>query len=1331
MTPPQDPSHPAQPPAADVEAQLTPHERRWLRALRWAGWTLVATYFLAVGAMLALRFWVLPGVAAHKAEIAAAVSRALGERVELGGVEAEWFGLHPRLELGGVRIFDRRGEEALVLPYVGVTVAWRSLVAGELRFRSIVLDRPDLKLRRDREGRLFVAGLALGAGGGDGGAADWLLNQGEIVIRDGTVEWLDEQRRAAPIRLDQVNFLLQNDGRHHRFAIRAAPPPEFASAIDLRGDLIGRTFAELTEWRGRLYAGFDYIDLAAWQTWVDYPLEVRGGRGALNLWLGFADERLTELAADVALAEVTARLAPELPVLELASVLGQFGAKKVTRFELIDLDGEPDVAYDAFARQLSLVMASGATVPLADVTARWQPAQGRRPARGEIAASRLDLGPLIHIGGFLPFPEQVRAAFAAAAPEGRLADASFAWTGGAEAPATFVARAKFADLGMRPYQGAPGFSRLSGAFEASERGGSLALAAKDVTIDYPLVFLEPALAFDAVGARVSWAFPQGDLQLRLEDVTLANADLAANVAGTYRTGAKGVRGIDLTARLSRAKGPHVYKYIPLLPADVAAWLRDSIQSGTVGETRFRLRGDLEDFPFRDPAKGEFRISGRVTGGTLEYAAGWPKLTNVTADLLFDGPRLKISSPRASALGTQIADAVVTLPDLYTDGVTMVLVDGAAQGPTGEFLKFVARSPVRGFLDGLTDGWIAQGRGLLNLHLELPLSDLERARVAGSFQFANNGLQMGPDGVTLAQVNGRVEFTESGASARNLTALALGGSISAQLTARDGAVTAVVQGTADAPQLARSVGLPLADRLRGPMPFKYTTSGARERPSSMVFESSLAGVAIDLPPPFGKPAAEAAPLRIERTPLGDAKRPDGTYQEALAVTMGSLVKARAQLARDGAHVVIERGGVAIGDAALKVSEGPGVLVAGSLPTLDLDGLLPLVTSAGEHAGGAAVSVNALELAIGTLVVNRRLLHDVKVRAEFDGRRTWRAEVDARELAGELRWRPEGQGALAARLKYLVHPEAVAGATPGDEALQDLPALRIIADRYTFHGRELGRLEVRAVNEATGWRLHKLELAAPDGSLSASGFWQPPRFGDERTELEVKAEVKDVGTYLARFGQPDAVAKGTATLAGTVRWRGPIHRIDYGSLTGRLELTAANGHFVKVNPGVGRLLGVLSLQSLPRRFSLDFRDVFSDGFAFDSITGSAKIATGVAVTDDMAMAGPAASVAITGRADLARETQDLTVRVVPTIGDSVAVAAGVALLNPIVGAGALLAQRLFKDPLGQMLAYEYRVSGSWADPKVIQVRTPNLQAPAKEAGETGEAGATGAAPAEERK
>ena len=231
------------------------------------------------------------------------------------------------------------------------------------------------------------------------------------------------------------------------------------------------------------------------------------------------------------------------------------------------------------------------------------------------------------------------------------------------------------------------------------------------------------------------------------------------------------------------------------------------------------------------------------------------------------------------------------------------------------------------------------------------------------------------------------------------------------------------------------------------------------------------------------------------------------------------------------------------------------------------------------------------------------------------------------------------------------------------------------------------------------------------MSASGLWQFPGSAGERTTLEVKAAAQDVGKYLARFGYPDIVANGTAGLEGALAWAGPLARIDYPSLAGNLTLKAETGQFLKMEPGMGKLLGVLSLQSLPRRLTLDFRDVFSEGFAFDSIAGSAKIVKGVASTEGLAMAGPMASVAIAGTADLARETQDLTVRVVPVVGDSVAIAASLALLNPIIGAGAFLAQRLLKDPLGQMLAFEYHVTGTWEDPKVIKTRDP--QSPAGKA------------------
>jgi uncharacterized protein YhdP len=140
-------------------------------------------------------------------------------------------------------------------------------------------------------------------------------------------------------------------------------------------------------------------------------------------------------------------------------------------------------------------------------------------------------------------------------------------------------------------------------------------------------------------------------------------------------------------------------------------------------------------------------------------------------------------------------------------------------------------------------------------------------------------------------------------------------------------------------------------------------------------------------------------------------------------------------------------------------------------------------------------------------------------------------------------------------------------------------------------------------------------------------------------------------------------------------------------------------------MGKLLGVLSLQALPRRITLDFRDVFSEGFAFDTIAGTGRIQNGVLSTDNLKLAGAAAQVAIAGDVDLARETQRLTVRVQPTL--SAGVSAGAALLflaNPIVGAavgaGSLLAQKVLKDPIEQMFSYEYLVTGSWSDPLVTR-------------------------------
>ena len=276
---------------------------RWHALAVFVGWTLVAAYFLFAALVLSLRYWVLPNVANYTGEIERAVSKALGERVTIGAIEAGWQGLQPELAIANLTIYDRKGRPALTLPAADATLSWTSFAYGSLRFHSIAFDRPTLEVRRDEAGKLTIAGIELHPEAEDDrGIADWVMSQREIIIRNASLTWDDKLRGAPLLALPGLDFVLNNGGSSHRFALRAKAPAELASALDVRGELHGESLHDLEAWTGQLYAELEYTDLAAWKQWVDYPVEIRSGKGGVRLWLGFAGKKLTDATADVALA---------------------------------------------------------------------------------------------------------------------------------------------------------------------------------------------------------------------------------------------------------------------------------------------------------------------------------------------------------------------------------------------------------------------------------------------------------------------------------------------------------------------------------------------------------------------------------------------------------------------------------------------------------------------------------------------------------------------------------------------------------------------------------------------------------------------------------------------------------------------------------------------------------------------------------------------------------------------------------------------------------------------------------------------------------------------
>ena len=1253
--------------------------KQWLRALEVLAWF---AFFAFAALVLALRYWVLPDIERYRGDIVAAISRAVGLQVKVGAIEAGWQGMRPQISLSDVRIYDAQGREALVLPEVDNVLSWRSLLHWDLRLHSLVVEAPRLGVRRDAAGVLYVAGIKL-SGEGDGRFSDWALGQEEIVIRNAEIEWRDEKRGAPPLALSGLELRLRNSGHEHSFGLTARPPPELGSTVELRARLVGESVMQPAAWNGRLYAELGYTDLAAWRAWIDYPLDVRHGIGALRLWASLAGGKVSQASADVALAEVVAQLGEGLAPLELASLSGRLqGRVRPGGFELA-------------GRSLALVPALGEAVPATDFQLAW------RSGGGALSAKLLELGTLPQLAASFPMPERLRSLLDEAAPRGRVEDASFEWQGELPEPERYALRGRFSGLALRAVQGAPGFEGLSGSIDATQARGRLVLQSKHAQLDLPRVLPEPRVALDTLSGQLDWERHGSALAVRLVSLAFANADLAGSSSGSYSRAGENSGRVDLSGQLTRADGTQLARYLPhasLMGEATRQWLLGAILAGRASDVRLRLRGNLRDFPFRDPASGQFQVTAQVDEGVLEYARGWPRIENIRAELLFERDRMEIVGRSGSILGARLANVRVSIPQMVRGG-TRLAVAGEADGPSGEFLKFVSASPLRAKTGALTETLSATGRARLRLRLELPLADLDASKVAGEVEFAGN-LALHPELPRLERAAGRLTFTEAGFALHDVRARALGGPVAIRGGTRPGGeVEVVARGEATLEAARALFDHPWSRYLSGTSAAYVATFGVRDGQAQVAIESPLRGIAIALPPPFAKSAAEALALRVELSPSKSGVR------ERISVSLGTLAAAAISRRKEGDTMEVRRASLwlsPVAGEAIRLPERPGTLLYGSLPALDADAWLQLL----EKEDPSEIGAIALDLKIGVLDAYGKRLHDLALRAGGEPK-GWSAYVSAAELSGDVTYRSENGGLLVARLDHFTIPEDVPGARAAEAGASarpsrqptDVPAVDAVIERFSYRGRDLGRVEVAAQHDAQAWRFDKLKVSSPEATLNARGTWKSGL--PSRTALDFDFEAADGGSFLGRMGHPGLVKGAKTSVKGSLAWQGSPLGVDYASLSGDVELHAQDGQFLEVEPGLGKLVSLMSLQALPRRITLDFRDVFSKGFQFERISAAAHLDHGVMALKQFKMSGSAAEVEMSGEADLARETQDLKVRVIPSIGSSASTA--VAIVNPLAGVAAAIAQRVLKDPLGQIFAYDYAVTGSWSDPKVAKLYT----------------------------
>lgn len=1338
----------------------SPLRRVATAALRWGLHAVLALWLLAVIAWASLHWFIVPRIDDFRPRLERLATRALGAPVVLGALRAESNGLLPTISVHAAQVLDGSGRPTLEVGRLLATLSVGSLLRGELA--QLVIERPELELRRDAAGRLWLAGFEIAPADSDENPAlDWLFAQQEIVVRGGSLRWIDEQHGMPPLTLTAIDVNLRNPQRRHEWRIDATPDPDWGERLTLVGQfrqpLLSRHAGDWRNWSGQLHAHLPRVDLvrlariavlpAAWQ------VDLQAGAGALRAWLDVQRGAPVGAVMDLALHGLDMTLGADLPALKMARLQG--------RLDWRELAG----GFEVGTRDLQFVEADGATWPGGNVRFRRIGGTGAPPGNA-LWADRLDLAALARLADRLPLPRALRERLRQQPVAGLVQELQAQWQGELAQPTAWRTQGRVTELsigasaqapasGGKFQPGVPGVEGASLEWDATSDGGRLALAIRDGALAFPGVFEQPRIALAELETQAHWRIEGARIELDVPELALRNDDATGRFSARWHSGdapdGSGPRFpgvLDLRGTFSRASAAAVHRYLPLsLPAQARHYVRDAIRGGEGRDIAVQVSGKLREVPFNLPGEvGEFRFAGPVQGVTMAYVpAGlqprgerpWPALEALAGELVFERAGMRVRGAAAAVQGHpgwRFADVEAEIADFRH---ARVKVSAEGQGALDAALGIVRASPAADYTRHALDEARGTGDATLALQLELPLERLAETSVRGQVTLAGNDLNFGGAAPLLGQARGTVRFSERGFTIEDARVQALGGQAvvaggsGAAGSADAAAVLVRARGTASAQGLgAMSAWGPVAALARHASGSAPYTAEIRFRAAApeIVVTSELEGLALALPEPLAKPAEARWPLRYESgTPVGDggAERLRVRLADRLALDYETTI---------AAPVRVLRGGLALGPAALPALTLPtsGVQAWVDLPVLDADAWLALrpdPADASDASGDPhADAVPGLwSVRVGEVRAGTRRLHALAATVTREAGR-WRADVHARELDGRIDF-VEGAGGdpgtLRARLARLNLPteEDTAGAADASEPPGRLPALDVVIEEFELRGKKLGRLEVQAVNQAPTsagaavsqpreWRLSHLALATREARLLASGRWLSGRAGtaaaaSSATALDFRLDIEDAGALLERLGMHDVLRAGRGEIVGRLGWAGAPTAPHYPSLEGQLHIDVQAGQFLKAEPGVAKLLGVLSLQALPRRLALDFRDVFSSGFAFDYVRGDAQVRRGVASTENLQMKGVNAAVLMDGRVDLAHETQALRVLVVPEI-DAGTAALAATLINPAIGIGAFLAQLVLKGPLAQATTREFRISGSWDNPDIQPVQEPALGA-----------------------
>ncbi|MCG8072871.1 MAG: YhdP family protein [Candidatus Thiodiazotropha taylori] len=1262
-------------------------------------WQVIAWLVILLAVGLSLARFLLPGIdlEPYRQEI----ERVLEEKAEMplsiGAIQAQLKGVHLVLKFADVGALDKQTEEPLLFaPEVYVRVQLlKSLLAGQLQLGGGKVVGTKLKMERFADGSFSLQGMErAGESSNTAAVLGIFLEQNRLRMVDTEILIKSALQGRPPLRLSGLKMDLLNNGLQHRLALSGRIGHQGEEKIELIADL-RQSSADSMVMSGEFYMKCEDLQLGGrLGEWLPGGYQVDQGRANLELWGDVADGAVQRISGQ-----------SELHDLHLT------GRQKDQSFSLQHLATSLDWSRIEAGWMLALEQFSltqkGREWPEGGVEVSWW--KSTEQGTGfELRADYLSLDTAHDLISIVELPARdLQNALLGLNPRGDLTGLDFYLQQLPGQEMTWQLQGEVEKFISNPWESIPGTAGLKMSFDGNQSGGWLKIDSDNLTIDYPQLFRRPLQA-DRVKGDFLWNFDlQSGLHMQTDHLEMSNPDMETLSRIELQIP---ISGKDLFADIQtdfwNADGSRKSEYLPVtvMPEGLVEWLDKSMVSGHVKSGSFLLYGPVSAFPFK-AHEGRFEVWFGVEDLLLDYMPEWPVLSETVAEVHFINNGLKARLEEGVMLNSRLRDVSVEIDELRNP--TPVKIRGEAIGPFKDIMAILGDTPLKEDFQPFVEAVSVGGKTHTVVDLAIPLEEGRgELSVEGAIDFQRAALRVKQADVDLKSITGEVKFDSSGVSGKKLQAQFLNEPVQFDIAPYR------YQGR-DWTRIKANSVLDLAKlhkkfpdwylqyfKGRGRADLEFSIAHQPSRiPVRMNLSSQLVGVEVDLPAPLIKAPEVARELDLGVDFLSDSST-------ELRVLYGDDTHGLLRLYDDQEKPWV----AAIGfqREPLSLDGVEGFHLSGQLDLLNADHWIAWVNRQAKQSDTPMprieMNLRVDELiALGTSCPQTRFTYK-------DYANGYRVNLTSDTVQGTMQVPSDLQTQpILGRFDFIkLDLDELASAITGEQPQtdsdndldpRDVPAINFSVDKLFINDRPIGKANLTWSKENSGITINNLTLIGHTIDLSGQGYWRVSPKGHS-TGLNLHMKTPSLGDLQHHLGLTTGIEKAPTEVKAELYWPTSPLQMGAENLYGSIWLDVGKGAVDNVDPGVGRLIGLFSLNALGKRLALDFSDLFSKGMAFDTIQGNFVLNDGDAYTTDLALRSTAAMVDIRGRTGLSSRTYDQQVVVTPNVSATLPLVGALAI-NPTVGVALAVTQQLFGKHFDRIAMRTYEVTGSWDDPTFNQL------------------------------